>query len=386
MNITYIGAIWVEELEKNFQFDRALPKIRRVYPFGTCAVIGLANRGHKINIIVNDNCVDKIEVFRSENCNLYVVPSYKRTRWQFLSLFRKDVRGIRQCLSQIKPDVVFVQWTYHFAYAGVTSGFPCLVVARDSPWRCLWNIRKIGFLIKTLYSQLLVFPKIKHLSTISPHMVEDLRRFNRYKGPITIIPNGIKIEEANGKEIRVDARTIMCVSEWGRHKNITKLFKAFAIVRDRHPGWRLLAIGNCVTDEVAGEWLRNNGISDEGVELMGLRRQDEIQQMLVQEADVFCSPTLEESFGQVFLEAMAQGVPCIGGEKSGAVPWVIGDGGVVCDVTKPEELAECIEKVMGDYELRRKLSEGGMRRVREMFNIEKVVDMYESELRKIARC
>ena len=119
---------------------------------------------------------------------------------------------------------------------------------------------------------------------------------------------------------------------------------------------------------------------------MGLRRQDEIQQMLVQEADVFCSPTLEESFGQVFLEAMAQGVPCIGGAKSGAVPWVIGDGGVVCDVTKPEELAECIEKVMGDYELRRKLSEGGMRRVREMFNIEKVVDMYESELRKIARC
>ena len=101
-------------------------------------------------------------------------------------------------------------------------------------------------------------------------------------------------------------------------------------------------------------------------------------------ADIFCSPTLEESFGQVFLEAMAQGVPCIGGEMSGAVPWVMGEGGVVCDVTKPEKLAECIERMMGNVELREKLSEGGLRRVREMFDIEKSVQMYETELKRLA--
>ena len=41
---------------------------------------------------------------------------------------------------------------------------------------------------------------------------------------------------------------------------------------------------------------------------------------------------------------------------------------------------------MGNVELRKKLSAGGRRRVREMFDIEKVVDMYEAELKKVAGC
>ncbi len=86
----------------------------------------------------------------------------------------------------------------------------------------------------------------------------------------------------------------------------------------------------------------------------------------------------------VFVEAMSQGVPCIGGDKSGAVPWVMGDGGVVCDVTKPDKLAECIERVMGDNALRKRLSEGGVQRVRKMFNIERIVDMYETKLQSLA--
>ena len=66
------------------------------------------------------------------------------------------------------------------------------------------------------------------------------------------------------------------------------------------------------------------------------------------------------------------------------MPWVIGEGGVVCDVTSPEKLAKCIEEVMGDVVLRKRLAEGARRRVKEMFDIEKVVDLYEAELKKVA--
>ena len=132
--------------------------------------------------------------------------------------------------------------------------------------------------------------------------------------------------------------------------------------------------------------MENNEVPADGIELLGYKTQPEIKALLSNDIDVFCSPTLEESFGQVFLEAMAYGVPCIGGEKSGAVPWVLGDGGIVCDVTRPEKLADCIERVMENWELRKKLCEGGVRRVRDMFAIDKTVDKYESELRKIAKC
>ena len=53
-------------------------------------------------------------------------------------------------------------------------------------------------------------------------------------------------------------------------------------------------------------------------------------------------------------------------------------------MTSPDKLADCIVRVMGDAELRKRLSERGKRHVRKMFDIEKVVDMYEVELKKAA--
>ncbi len=79
----------------------------------------------------------------------------------------------------------------------------------------------------------------------------------------------------------------------------------------------------------------------------------------------------------------------MGGEKSGAVPWVLGCqsgnscGGVVCDVTKPDKQAGGIVRLTDDLEFRKKLSAGGVRCVREMF--ERVVDAYEVELGSVVQ-
>lgn len=383
MNICYLGAAWMEKLDESFRFDNPLPELKRRYPFGTNLAVGLAKAGHHVTVVVLSMTVRETVKYSSSECDVYIVPE-RRTRYQLPTLYYKEVAGLLKVMAKVKPDVILANWTYQYARAGVTSGFPCLVVARDSPWRCLWRIHSFSFLIKTLYSQFFVFPKIKSLSTISQHMVDDLRKLNRYKGEIAIIPNGITMDVDFVKDVKKEAKTILCVSEWNPLKNITILFRAFSILRKRHSDWRLIAAGNCIDDEVAGNWMRKHGVSSDGIELLGRKTQEEIKLLLRNEADVFCSPTLEESFGQVFLEAMSNGVPCVGGEKSGAVPWVVGDGGVVCDVTRPAKLAECIERVMEDSELRKRLSEGGLRRVKDTFTIEKSVQMYEMELKRIA--
>ena len=383
MKIVYCGKVTISALWDWLEMPAPIPSMRWEHFAGTEIVKGLIENGHTVDIVLTDPYVHEAAVYKSHGLTLHLFPE-RRWRNLLLSLFFQEVQCVRECIISIKPDVVLANWTYQYARAGVTSGVPCLVVARDSPWRCLWRIHSFAFLVKTLYSQFFVFPKIRHLSTISPHMVEDLRKFNRYKGDIKVIPNGIKVDWDFKKHIRRDAKTILCVSEWNPLKNIKTLFRAFANLRMRHPDWRLLAVGNCIDDAVAGVWMRKNSVLADGVELLGRKTQAEIKSLLRNEVDIFCSPTLEESFGQVFLEAMAQGVPCIGGEKSGAVPWVIGEGGVVCDVTKPEKLAECIERVMENWELRKKLSDGGLRRVREMFDIEKSVKSYENALVEIA--
>lgn len=75
--------------------------------------------------------------------------------------------------------------------------------------------------------------------------------------------------------------------------------------------------------------------------------------------DLFALPSVVDSFGLVLLEAMANGVPCVG-YNAGGIPGVIThgvDGLVVpCDVVA---LADALSRLAGDAELRQRLGEAG---------------------------
>jgi glycosyltransferase involved in cell wall biosynthesis len=68
---------------------------------------------------------------------------------------------------------------------------------------------------------------------------------------------------------------------------------------------------------------------------------------LLRKAEVFCLPSRMDSFGMVFLEAMAFGVPVVA-LRWGPVPDVVPDGscGRLADSDDPQELAALIEEVM----------------------------------------
>lgn len=386
MRIAYIGRVTLSVLSERFRFDRPLPPVRWGFPLGAEIVCGLVKRGHHVSVIVNDNHSDCIEVYRSNGCDVYIVPDCKRTRWQYLTLFYKEVHGMRECIKRIKPDVVFAQWTYFYAYAGLTSGYPTLVVAHDSPWRVFRIQPDAATLIRALYAQFFVIPKLRHLSAVSPHIANEFAKLGRFV--VEVVPNGIAA--CRGDEARAltreHARTIVMVTQWGELKNSKAMIEAFGLLHKRHRDWRLVVYGNYMDARGAGAWMVANNIPENGIELRGLASRKEIDRVFREEADLFVSPSLEESFGMVFVEAMRFGIPCIGGERSGAVSWVMGEGGVACDVSKPEELANCIERIMGDFELRKNLSAGGIKRVGEMFDIDKVVSMYDVELKKVAQC
>ncbi len=384
MKIAYIGKVSLASLAARFDFDRPLPEARWSFPLGSDIVAGLVRRGHEIHV-VTDHCVDQVETYSAKGLFVHLVPCRRRTRWTFLTLFSKEVRGMREVVREIAPDVVFAQWLYANAYAGLTSGYPTLAVSHDSPWRIVWVNRGLAPLILAFYAQLFVLPRLRHVSAVSPYIVDELRRFNRYRRPIAVIPNGLDVSTGIARApVRREATTVAVVADWSALKNVKTFFRAWSALKKRRPRFRAVVFGSGLDEAGAGRWMAANGIPRDGLELRGLQPRDVVARFLREEADVFCSPTLEESFGMVFIEAMAAGVPCVGGERSGAVPWVMGEGGVTCDVTKPEALADCLESLLDDYEGRQRLSAAGVKRVREMFDIEKVVDGYERELRKVA--
>lgn len=95
------------------------------------------------------------------------------------------------------------------------------------------------------------------------------------------------------------------------------------------------------------------------------------QALLYSAADLFVGPSLEEAFGQVFIEAAACGTPCVAYPVDG-VPEAVVDGicGRLASAVRPEALAETLQQLYFQPELRHSLGGWGLRYVRGEFSFE----------------
>ena len=89
-------------------------------------------------------------------------------------------------------------------------------------------------------------------------------------------------------------------------------------------------------------------------------------------ADVFCLPSVQEGFGIVFLEAMAAGKPIVA-THAAAVPEVVRHG-LLVEPENHDALADALEKLYGDSQLRASLAEHGRR------------DVEHFDMRRVAQC
>ena len=87
-------------------------------------------------------------------------------------------------------------------------------------------------------------------------------------------------------------------------------------------------------------------------------------------ADLFIIPSLEEAFGQTCLEAMSCGVPVVG-FNTGGIPDMIIDHetGLLAETGNITDLAEKIKLLLGDNELRKKMSSNCRKKVLSEFTL-----------------
>ena len=85
------------------------------------------------------------------------------------------------------------------------------------------------------------------------------------------------------------------------------------------------------------------------------------------------------------LEAMALGIPVIGGKDSGGVPYVLdgGKAGVLVDVKNPQAIADVLSSLWLNSAQRDEIARIGWDRARTTFSLEKMVGAYEAEYLKI---
>lgn len=98
--------------------------------------------------------------------------------------------------------------------------------------------------------------------------------------------------------------------------------------------------------------------------------------LLFRKAVAFVYPSLYEGFGIPILEAFAQDCPVVLSRAS-CFPEVAGDAALYFDTLSAESLAEAVEKVVGDANLRRRLVEKGRIRLKD-FTWEKTAQQTEA--------
>jgi len=118
----------------------------------------------------------------------------------------------------------------------------------------------------------------------------------------------------------------------------------------------------------AEEIVRDNGLEDR-VTILGITTGAEKVRVFV-ESDVFLFPSHDEGQPLVLLEAMAAGLPIVT-TSVGAIAETVanGENGFVVRPREPELLAQALEKLLSDGELRRKMSKNNLLRYRQVYTM-----------------
>jgi glycosyltransferase involved in cell wall biosynthesis len=98
-------------------------------------------------------------------------------------------------------------------------------------------------------------------------------------------------------------------------------------------------------------------------------------------ADLFVMPSYEENFGNVLLEAMMMGKPCIA-TNSGGTPDILEGGrcGLLVEPRSTGALQEGVLRLLEDGSLRSTLAERAAHRARTVYDLEVVTGRVESLL------
>ena len=187
----------------------------------------------------------------------------------------------------------------------------------------------------------------------------------------------------------IEGDYVLSVGSIQPRKNLVRLIKAYASLRDRQSGHKfpkLVLVGKCawLYDETLRA-LDETGVRN-SVVLTGYVPETDLP-ALYSGALCFVYPSYFEGFGLPPLEAMKCGVPVVVGNTT-SLPEVVGDAGLKVDPFDVSAIASAIDRLIKDPELRKELSVKGSRRAEE-FNwqdtAQRTLNVYEDVARETYR-
>jgi len=211
--------------------------------------------------------------------------------------------------------------------------------------------------------------------TVSDYNLDFLRtKYGNSAQNVIRIYNGLDLDHFIYKPPQRNRNEIVAVGRIVEKKGFGDLVRACAILSERNIEFKCRIIGTGELMDDIKNMVKRFALQEK-VDLIGPLPQREIKKH-IQNAALFAAPCLIGSDGNrdglptVLLEAMALGTPCVSTDVTG-IPEAIrnNDTGLLVSQRDPQGLADAIEKLLGDFDLRLRIAKSARRLVESTFDI-----------------
>lgn len=204
---------------------------------------------------------------------------------------------------------------------------------------------------------------------------------------ITVIPMGVDIKKFKSKFKVKDELKILFVGRLEEEKGVWEILEAFKTLRSDYKDIKLIVVGQGTEAGKIKDWLKGSNLL-RWVQLRGAVDHEKIWSEYHQ-SDIFVlpskpTPTWQEQFGMVLIEAMASGLPIVA-TKSGAIPEVVGKAGILVEPGNIRELTDAMGGLLKDGKLREELGSRGLKRAKEKYDSLKVAEKIEGLYQKLLK-
>lgn len=227
-----------------------------------------------------------------------------------------------------------------------------------------------------------------HLIAVSERVREVLIEDGIPADHVTVIHDGIALETPPpppGPSLRerigapADTSLVLTIASTLGYKDHPTLIDAAAVLRPREPMTRWAILGEGGLLEEMRERVHRRGLEGR-VHYLGFVAG---ARGLIPGADAFVLSSRTEGLGTSVLDAMAAGVP-VAATAAGGIPEMIEDGvtGLLAPIGDGRALAACVDRLLDDRPLARRLAADAARRAAD-FDIDRTVERTERLYREI---
>ena len=270
---------------------------------------------------------------------------------------------------------------FDLVYANEAHALTAAWLARSDRHVPLVVARRVAFPLSRSPISLARYRAASRIIAISQAVRRELLAAGLDPRRIELVPDGVEIPEPINLETRDNARkrwefrddetVLVSVGALTAEKGHALLIEAFAKLRREVPRYKLLIAGDGPLRAPLERQAREVGLESAIVFAGFVTDVDSVYAA----GDLLVFPSLQEGAGSSLLRAMAFGLPVLALARGG-VSEIIEDGrnGILVREARPETLAWAARGMLGDRELRERLSLAARETVASQYSADRMID------------